>query len=60
MHASLPITREEEHKRAWLKVEEGVHTSLEARHISEEEDKHERMKAEYEAHIVEEARLKSE
>ena len=36
-HESLPMTRSEEHKRARLKVEVGVHLSLEARQRVEEE-----------------------
>ena len=46
MRTSLPITREEEHKRTRLKVEEGVHLSYEARRISEEEEEQARLEAE--------------
>ena len=58
MHASLPMTRAEEHKRARLKVEVGVRLALEARQRVEEE--HTCLEAEEEAHLVEEARLKAE
>ena len=37
-HASLPMTRAEEHKRARLKVDVGVRLALEARRIEEEEE----------------------
>ena len=37
MHASLPMTRAEEHKRARLKVEVGVRLALESRQRVEEE-----------------------
>ena len=57
-HASLPITRAEDHKRAWAKVEEGVRLDLDARWRAEEE--HARLEAEEEAHLVEEARMKTE
>ena len=57
-HASLPITRAEEHNRAWLKVEEEVRLSLEARHRVEEEQA--QLEAEEEARLVEEASLKAE
>ena len=57
-HASLPITRAEEHKRARLKVGVGVRLSLEAIHRSE--DEHAWLEAEEEEHLVEEARLKAE
>ena len=59
-HTSLPITRVEEHNRARMKVEEGVHLALEARQRSEEEEEHTRIEAEEEARLVEEERLKSE
>ena len=59
-HTSLPITRAEEHKRAWLKVEEGVYLSLEVRRRAEEEEDLTRLEAEEEARLVEEASLKSE
>ena len=36
-HASLPMTREEEHKRAQLKVEVGVRLALEVIQRAEEE-----------------------
>ena len=49
----------EEHKRAGLKVEEGICLSLEARWIEEEEE-HTRIEAEEEARLVEEEWLKSE
>ena len=57
-HASLPITRAEEHKRARLKVEVGVRLALEARQRAEEE--HTWLEAEEEARLVEEASLKAE
>ena len=55
---SLPMTRAEEHKRAQLKVEVGVHLDLEARQRAEEE--HAWLEAKEEPRLVEEARLKSE
>ena len=58
MHASLPMTRSEENKRVWRKVEVGVRLSLEAIPIAEEE--HAWLEAEEEARLVEEARLKYE
>ena len=58
MHASLPMTRAEEHKRARLKVEVGVRLSLEVRQRVEEE--HTWIETEEEACLVEEARLKAE
>ena len=51
-HASLPMTRAEEHKRARLKIEVGVRLSLEARQRVEGE--HAWLEAEEEAHLVEE------
>ena len=57
MHAFLPITRSKEHKRARLKVEEGVRLALEVRKIAEEE--HAQLEAEEEARLIEEARLKA-
>ena len=57
-HASLTMTRSEEHKRARLKVEAGVRLALEARQRLEKE--HAWLEAEEEARLVEEARLKSE
>ena len=42
-HTSLTITRSEEHKRARLKVEEGVCVALEARQRAEEEEEHARL-----------------
>ena len=60
-HASLlPITRAEEHKRAQLKVEDGVCLALEARQREEEEEQHARLQAYKEARLVEYARLKAE
>ena len=59
-HISLPITIEEEHKRARQKVEEGVRLALEARKRSEEEEQHVRLEDKEEARLVEEARLKYE
>ena len=50
-HASLPITRSEEHKRVRLKVEVGVCLALEARQRAEEE--HAWLEAEEEARLVE-------
>ena len=47
----------EEHKRARLNVEEGIHLALEARHIEEEEE-HTRIEAEEEARLVGEKMLK--
>ena len=44
--------------RTWLKVEEGVHLSLEERQGAEEE--HGRLAAEEDARFGEEARLKAE
>ena len=46
-HASLPIIIADEHKRAQLKVEEGVRLALEARQRAEYE--HARLEAEEEA-----------
>ena len=40
-HTSLTITRAEEHKHAWLKVEEGVCLALEVRRRAEEEEEEE-------------------
>ena len=57
-HASLPITGEEEHKRARLKVELGLRLALEARQRAEEE--HSWIEAEEGARLVEEERLKAE
>ena len=57
-HASLPMTRSEEHKRARLKVEVGVRLAPEARQRAEEE--HAWLEAEEEARLVEEARPKAE
>ena len=57
-HASLPMTRAEEYKRVWLKVEVGIRLALEARQRVEEE--HAWLEAEEEARLVEEARLKAE
>ena len=57
-HASLPMTRAEEHKRARLKVEVGVNLALEARQRMDEV--HAWLEAEEEAHLVEEARLKAD
>ena len=56
--ASLNMTRAEEHKRARLKVEVGVHLSLEA--IQRVEEEHAWLEAEEEARLVEEARMKAE
>ena len=50
-HTSLPIDRAEEHKRARLKVEDGVRLSLEERRRVEEE--HSRLEAEEEASLIE-------
>ena len=52
-HASLPMTRAEEHKRAQLKVEVGVRLALEARQRLEEEDAW--LEAKEEERLVEEA-----
>ena len=57
-HASLPITREEDHKSARLKVDVGVRLPLES--IQRVEEEHAWIEAEMEARLVEEARLKSE
>ena len=57
-HASLPITRVEEHKRARLKVEVGVRLALEEIQIAEED--HAWLEAEEEARLIEEAKLKAE
>ena len=59
-HASLPITRAEEHKRARLNVEEGIRLSLEAIRKAEEVEDHARLETEEEARLVEEAKLKYE
>ena len=53
------MQKAEEHKRAGLKVEEGIRLALEARRIEEEEE-HTWIEAEEEARLVEEERLKSE
>ena len=58
MHASLPMTRAEEHKRARLKVEVGLWLALEERQRAEEE--HAWLEAEEEARLIEEARLEAE
>ena len=58
MHASLPMTRAEEHKRARLRLEVGVRLALEAKQRVEEE--HAWLEAEEEARLVEEARLNAE
>ena len=50
-HASLPITRAEEHKRARLKVEVWIRLALEARQRAEE--KHAWLEPEEEARLVE-------
>ena len=52
-HASLPMTRAEEHNRVLLKVEVGVHLALEARQRVEEE--HAWLEAEEESRLIEEA-----
>ena len=52
-HASLPMTRAEEHKRARLKVEVGLRLALEARQRVEEE--HTWLESEEEARLFEEA-----
>ena len=52
-HASLPMTRAKEHKRARLKVEVGVRLALEGRQRVEEE--HAWLEAEEEARLVKEA-----
>ena len=57
-HASLPITRAEEHSCAQLKVEVGIRLDLESRQRAEEE--HSWLEAEEESRLVEEARLKAE
>ena len=57
-HASLPINRAEDHKRARLKLEQGVRLALEARHRADQE--HTQIEAEEEARFVEEAKLKAE
>ena len=53
------MQKAEEHKRAGLKVEEGLRLDLEARRIYEEEE-HTWIEAEEEARLVEEERLKYE
>ena len=50
-HASLTLTRAEEHKRVRLRVEVGVRLALEARQRVEEE--HAWLEAEEEARLVE-------
>ena len=52
------MQKSEEHKRAGLKLEEGLCLALEASQRVEEE--HAWLEAEVEARLVEEARLKSE
>ena len=53
--------RVEEHERARLKLGEGVRLDHKSIRIAEEEEEHHtRLKAEEEAHIIEEARLKLE
>ena len=52
-HASLPITRAEEHKRSRLKVKEGVRLALEERQRAEEDEERARLEAEEEARLVE-------
>ena len=52
-HASLPMSREDEHKRAQLKVELGVRLALEERQRVEEE--HTLLEAEEVARLIEEA-----
>ena len=52
-HASLCITRAEDHKRARLKLEVGVHLALEARQRVEEENAW--LEAEEESRLIEEA-----
>ena len=59
-HTSIPITRAEDRKREGMKVEVGVRLSLEARQREEGGEEHAWLKAEYEARLVEEARLKAE
>ena len=46
--------KSEEHKRKWLKLEEGLRLALEARYREEEEEEHTQIEAEEEARIVEE------
>ena len=53
------MQKTEEHKRAGLKVEEGLRLALEARPIEEEEELT-RIEAEEEARLVEDERLKYE
>ena len=50
---SLPITRAEDNKRAWTKVEEGIRLSLEARRRAEEKEDHAWLEAEEEARLIE-------
>ena len=57
-HASLPINRADEHKRARMKIEVGVRLALEA--IQRAEEEHAWLEVEEEAHLIEEERLKSE
>ena len=45
-HTSIPITISEEHKRAQLKVEEGVLLYPEARQRAKEEEEHALIEAE--------------
>ena len=59
-HTSLPITRAEEHKCARMKVEEGIHPSLEAIWRAEKEEEPTWIYDEEETRLVEEARLKYE
>ena len=57
-HASLPMTRAEDHNRARLKVEVGVRLALKA--IQRAKEEHAWLESEEEARLVEEARLKYE
>ena len=59
-HASIFITRVDEHKRAQIHVEEGVRLALEAINIAEEEEDHAWLETEEGARLVEEERLKDE
>ena len=59
-YTSLPITRTEEHNRAWPKLEEEVSLAIESRWRAEEEKKHSRIEAEEEEQLVEAGRVKAE
>ena len=59
-YTSLPINRAEYHKRVRMKLEEGVHLSLESIRIVEDEEEHARLEYEEEARLIEESRLEAD